>query len=304
MKSYTLIFLALILSSCLIGCANAVTPTPTFNPSTRETETLTFYMRSDTYTTLDVSGYGFDTDYTDDSQTLSVEVAGAVNVSYGFRAYTFTSDTVETELTVGSPTAILRVYGNFTGQLSSSWVCPETVTTLGYEAIKVVVYISTNNETSWTALATYVSDVVMTNKIVSALWNFQLNIQVTQLANTTASFMFGNTDYRSAISNVVFEKPFDSEVQWYRLSNADLVGFVIGGYADKIGEEAVYVLLLFAVCGAMYRRYNHFGPVAFWFILFAGPGGLLIALVPSWAVLPSAIFLILGCVFILWRLIR
>ena len=83
----------------------------------------------------------------------------------------------------------------------------------------------------------------------------------------------------------------------------DLIGFLIGSYVDILGE-AFYILVLFAFCGSLYRRYSHFGIVAFWFALFAGPGGLLLLFIPAWAIIPTAILLIVGCSLIVWRMIR
>ena len=144
----------------------------------------------------------------------------------------------------------------------------------------------------------------MADNLVASTWTFQAYTAYTTNSTTaTSALYFGNVDYRTCIQGITFTKPLESSIQLWRLSNADLMGFFVGGYYDIIGD-ALYVLILFAVCGSLYRRYGHFGPVAVFFALFAGPGSLLMLILPQWAIIPTATFLILGCAFILWRIIR
>lgn len=299
-QTFALAITLLILAS-FIGLANAATPSATYDPDTYEHQSLTLYMRSDTYTTNEVSGYGLDTDYTNTYASIASNITGVANVTYGFRVYLY-SATTTTELTSGTPAALINIYGNYTGQLSGNWYCPDATTILGVDAIKVVVYLYSGS--TWNAMGTFVTNHLMANGLVGSLWTFQLNVDITQTSYTYATFGFGDTDYRSLISGLVIEKPLESEVQMYRLSAGDLIGFALGGYADVLGADVVYIIALFGICAAFYRRYTHFGVVAFFFILFAGPGGLLIVFLPVWAILPIAVILILGCTFMLWRVLR
>jgi hypothetical protein len=164
--------------------------------------------------------------------------------------------------------------------------------------------VSVDGGATWTSQAVFVTNALLTEEIISSLWTITLNVNMVITDSAECTFAFGNTDYRSTVMGITILTPKASGIQWFRLSRADFIGFIIGGYADIIGAEAVYVLVLFAICGSMYRRYNHFGPIAFLFAIFAGPGGLLLVFLPAWAILPAAIFLIIGLIFILWRVIR
>jgi hypothetical protein len=299
-------YLFLLLWVCLfglVGCVSAATPAATFDPDNRETEALTLYLRSDTYTTLEVSGYGLDVDYTNTALSVNASSAGVVNVTYGIRVYLVTSDTVSTEITGGVPVAQILLTGNFSGQLSSSWVCPETTVIMGYQALQVEVYVSLNNGGSWSAQASFISPVVMSSKLVSNAWILSLKVNMVQDVNTTSSFTFGDSDNRCTVSGVVIQTPLQSEVQGWRLSRGDYVGFEIGAYTDIIGS-AFYVLILLVPTGILYFRYGHVGTIVFFFLLFGGTGGLVWVLVPAWAATVVSGLLILGFSFVVWRVIR
>ncbi len=285
-KLYLVILLSFIAVLGLLSCVSAATPAATYRPDNREKEILTLYLRSDTYTSCGVSGYGLDTDYT--NTALSVNI---------------TSDTVSTELTSGVPAAVVVAQNNFTGQLSSSWIAPETPLILGYQALQVTVYASTNNGVNWTAQANYLSNVLMSSKLEAASWTFSLRVTQTQTNTTTSSFTFGDTNNRCTLSGVSLQVPLQSEVQSWRLSRGDYVGFELGAYVDVIGS-AFYILLLLIPTGILYFRYGHVGTIVFFFLLFGGAGGLVWILVPAWAATVVSALLILGFSFVVWRVIR
>jgi hypothetical protein len=273
--------------------------------STAKNQNLTLFLRSDLYSFSGVSGYGLDTDYTNNATHISIVAGGNGNVTYGFRVYLLTSSVVSSELTNGVPEAKIYLASNFTGSISSSWVCPETSVTLGYQCLKVDVYTSTDSGGNWVNQATFITNELTTKKIESSLWTFTLNVNfTTSVSATNCQFSFGDSAYRSTVSGVTILTPNNSDLAAYRLSIGDLIGFIIGAYSDVIGVQAFYVLILFGCCAALYRRYTHFGVIAVFFILFAGPGGLLLLFIPTWAVEVAALLMILGCTFILWRLIK
>ena len=280
------------------------TPVPTYDPTNRPSDTLNLYMRSDIYTVFNVTAYGLDTDYTNEYAEVTTTTTGVANVTYGFMAYLVASPTSIIDLTGGIPVAHIPLTGNYSGQLSSSWTCPTTAVTLGYQAIKIDVYVSTDDGASWSARAGFISNRLITHWLVSSTWTLTLNLNHTITSDTVSSFSFGDTDHRSTITGIAVEQAIEPEKQWFRLNMGDLIGFIIGGYADVMGAQIFYVLILFGVNAALYRRYNHFGIVAVFFILFAGPGGLILLFVPSWAVAVVALLMIVGCALIVWRLIR
>jgi hypothetical protein len=287
----------------LVSCVSAATPAATYNPDNRENQVLTLYLRNDTYTTCDVSGYGLDTDYTNDALTISIGSAGVVNVTYGIRVSLVTSPTVITELTDGVPEAQIMLTGNFSGQISSSWVCPETNLILGFQALKVDIYVSLDSGANWAAQASYITNVLISSKLAASTWAFNLKTTITQATDTNASFTFGDSDNRCTISGVTLQVPLQSEIQAWRLSRGDYVGFEIGAYTDVIGS-AFYVLILLIPTGILYFRYGHVGTIVFFFLLFGGTGGLVWVLVPAWAATVVSGLLILAFSVVVWRVIR
>lgn len=281
------------------------TPTPT--PSIPTPPPVNYgpsklYFRSDTYTTFEVMGYGLDSDYTNTAQSVTEIYTGSAVVNYAMKVYLFSSDTHYAELTDG-PSAIISVNTNYTGLKSADCNIYDTSVVLGYQALKVEL-LEQFNGGEWLPIATFVSPVLITEMIESSTW--QLNLYVNNTVTSTytyATIVFGNSQYRSNIDGISFSEPDLSKVQMWRLSLGDFVGFLVGGYMAVLGD-AFYVLLLFGICGSLYRRYQHFGVVAVFFVLFAGPGSILLLFLPAWAIIPTMLFLLLGCGFILWRIIR
>lgn len=276
-----------------------------YAPPTQPVTTLkpNLYFRSDTYTTLGVSAYGLDNDYTNTYANITSSYGTSQSVYYGFRVWLVNSATSEAELTSGSPIATIGIGSNVTGSVAATWSFPGNDITLGYQALKVIMYQSTDN-TTWTARATYISPVLITDEIRQTTWTFILNVAYTNNGSATNSTVFfGDNQHKSGIMGIVFEKPAESQVQMWRFSMGDILGFVIGGYYDIIGP-AFYALILFGFFYSLYRRYGHVGPMLVTFVLFAGPGSILLILIPAWAIIPTALILILSGTFILWRIIR
>jgi hypothetical protein len=123
------------------------------------------------------------------------------------------------------------------------------------------------------------------------------------VSDFNSTFIFGSPTYKSGLYGLAMSVPLQSEIQLWRLTSGDYVGFEIGAYYDLIGG-AFYVLLLLLAAGVLYFRYGHFGTVAFFFVFFGGLGGTVWLLVPPWAAGVVSAFVILGISFIVWRLIR
>lgn len=293
------VFLLLVLCcsvmASLVGVSYGAVPT-------RTTQTENLYMRSDTYNVTDVVAYGLDTDYTNTAVYVPYTSASVVNVTYGFRVYVTYSSTHVTELTSGTPVAQLPLTGNFTGQLSSSWNCPETTTILGYEAIEVNVYASANGS-AWTSQAIFISNVLITNELQSSNWIFTLQLNMTQTTNTTCGFTFGNTDNRCTIGNIVILEPLQSEKQEWRFNRGDYVGFEIGAYTDLIGS-GFYMLILVMISFVLYFRYSNAAIIVFFFAIFGTSTGLVWFLVPPAAAAVVGALLILTFTFLVYRVIK
>ena len=292
------------------------TPTPTGTPAPTPPlyvgDTSNLYFRSDTYTTLNVSAYGLDSDFTD-TQVTSNTASDIDLVQYGIRVYLVSSDLQKTELT-NTVSAIITLThnstGNVTGLVYGSWIIPSKPVILGYQALQVDIYSYTPNSL-WTLEKSFISPVLITKEIYSTQLTFALYVNTTFITPSTlggvsdfnSTFIFGSPDYKSGLYGLAMSVPLQSEIQLWRLTSGDYVGFEIGAYYDLIGG-AFYVLLLLLAAGILYFRYGHFGTVAFFFVFFGGLGGTVWLLVPPWAAGVVSAFVILGISFIVWRLIR
>lgn len=255
-----------------------------------------YYFRSDTYQTLGVSGYGFDADYTNSHITLTYDTPRY----FAFRVWLYTSPTASVELTDGTYAVNMQFTGSeVNGTYSCSWECPDTNVILGYQALKIKLYTSTNG-LDWASVADYVSPVLITNKIEASTWYFSMALD---FEDDDAIYRFGDTYYRSGVSGIDFQTPKESEVQKWRITSGDYAGFVLGAYIDVIGE-ATYVIILLCFAGVFYFRYKNFGVIIVVFGLFGGAGGLAWFFVPAWAAAVVSGLCIFGASFMVWRLLK
>ena len=262
-----------------------------------------YYFRSDTYTTLSVSGYGFDSDYTNTPQTLTANYTGTDTVNYGFQVYLFSSSTHSTQLTSGV-SAIIPITGNYTGQNSATFNMPAASVILGYQALQVNV-LEQFGSGAWSTVATFVSPLLITNNIIPSTWTCTLYINNAQYGgNTYSGFSFGNSQFRSGINNILFSVPKESDIQAWRISRGDYIGFELGSYVDILPGGIFYVLLIIMICGVFYFRNSSFGVVVFLFILFGSSNGLLLLFLPGWIIPGIVAFIILGIAFIFWKVLR
>jgi hypothetical protein len=260
-----------------------------------------YFFRSDTYHTLGVSGYGFDSGDTYTPQTISEAYSGTGSLIYGFQVYLFSSPTQYSELTSG-PSALITINGNYTGYLNSTFNIPLTPVILGYQALQINVEIQLNGSV-WATIATFVSPVLITNNIQATTWQFNLyvNNQVYG-GNTYPSFSFGNSQYTSGVSGISFSKPLQSDIAMWRLQQGDYVGWILGEYTDELGF-GFYGLILFAVSATLYFRYKNSGVILFFFATIIVEGGFWWLLPPFGAAVAGILLLLIGS-FLLWRLLR
>jgi hypothetical protein len=259
-----------------------------------------YYFRSDTYTTFGVSGYGFDSSYTNTPQTVTESYGGTDAVNFGFQVFLYTSTGQSVELTDG-PSGIISVSGNYTGADSSIFNMPLTNVVLGYNALQILVEEQYNGG-SWATVATFVSPTLITNNIVASTWQFTIYINNIQTTSTTTSFNFGDSQVPSGISNIVFSTPLRSDIAMWDLSRGDYVGLILFEYMAELGT-AFYAIVLLGISGSLYWRYRHSGIIVFFFALLIS-GGFLFAVLPIWAASVAAAIVLLGGTFLVYRVLR
>jgi hypothetical protein len=259
-----------------------------------------FHFLSESLTANGVTAYGIKEDYGNDYESLSYSVSSGSYVQFGFRVYLVTDAETEVELTTGQPQGIIYLFGSNISTTTGYWICPEIRTS--QEALKIQVFMRTASTEwgEWIAITSFISDVLLVD-FERATWQFTLDAVFT--SENEISLSFGSWEHDSEVANVGLISIGESRVQWFRLSHNDLIGFLAGGYVDVIGE-AFYVFILLGIAASLYKRFGHLGPIAFFFTIFGGVGGIIWVFVPLWAAAVVSVFLILICTFIVWRLIR
>lgn len=259
----------------------------------------TLYFRSDTRTVNTITAYGLDTTQSDSVQ--SVSDSGAGTVSFGFRVFIVHSSGTLVEVTDGTPEATIAFASSYTGMKTSSWACPETPIILGYDALEVVIY-NRFGAGAWTAKASYITNGIMSKKILGQTWGF--NLYVSYDGASSASFSFGDSTTDSRITNVGFKVPLTQEIQQYYWSIGDLINALFFGYYVLIGQAMFFGVCLFIGLGSMYIRYRNFGPILLFFCLFGGVGGVAWAFVPAPFTYVIWIFLLIGLAASIFKVIR
>ena len=119
---------------------------------------IQYYFRSDTYKTLGVTGYGFDSDYTNTATSINESYSGTNPVNYAFQVYLYSTPTTYSLLTPSSlPT--ITVSGNYSGSQSVNYNMPLTSVTLGYQALQINV-LEQSGSGDWITVANFVSPVL------------------------------------------------------------------------------------------------------------------------------------------------
>jgi hypothetical protein len=258
------------------------------------------YFRSDTYTNNNATANGLDPANTNSPTNVNTTIT-TETVTYGFRVWTLHRFGTTTELTNGLPNAQVTRTTNGYGWQNGTWLCPQTTLAIGVDAIKVGIYLSTDSGATWTQKATYITHPLLSAALLEQTWTF--NLYTTRTASSHTAFTFGSLTYHSSINGIGLQPPTDTQLQSWRFFNGDWIGFILGTYTSQIGVAA-YLLILMIPATTLYLRHRNFGPVLVMFALFGGSGGIVWLFIPGWAAVAVNILLVLGFIFLIWKVLR
>ena len=265
-------------------------------------ENQNLYFRSDSTTIFSNTGYRLANENSYSTQFINSSTAAANDtIHWGLRVYLI-NDSVETELSPGVVVDFITLNTTYTGYSYGTWSFSGTDITIGEYAFKMVLYLKVDPY-DWVAKATFYGDLLVTDELKAGTWTLCLyHAYYVDAGHTYSTAYFGEAHYASYIQ-VILAEPRESDLQMWRLFNADLIGFTLGPYIDLLGP-AFYCLILFGICGSLYRRYSNAGIITIFFILLGGSGSILWIILPLYAIIPISILFILIGTFVLWRLIR
>ena len=176
--------------------------------------------------------------------------------------------------------------------------------TLGSQALKIDVYAKIDSG-SWTLQASFLSNALLTKQILSTTWSLNLNLEIISVTgNTTSYFRFGDTTYRSTLTDVTIVTPNYTDIQLWQWMNGDVIGLIFGAYLHVLGP-LFYVLIYILIFGGLYFRHRTFNPVAFLLVLGGGAGGFSAwVLLPPYAAAILSVFVIAAIGALLFKVLR
>jgi len=162
------------------------------------------YMRGDTHTVNGLATYFLGATQSATSQSYSRSGSGGLWVYYGTRVWKRSSAGVETEITAGTPVAVVSSSAPFTGIKSATWACPQK-SLEKTDAIVVRVYLQIASV--WYLAATFITERLNATQLNPATWRIYYYIKVIYnptLRVTTGYFYWGTTTYNSRIENFAY----------------------------------------------------------------------------------------------------
>jgi hypothetical protein len=282
------------------------TPTPSPSPTPVPTPTSitvivgadTMYFRGDLQTSNTISAYRLDTENSDISTTTPPDTLTTTTMTYAFRVWIINYLGVATELTNG-PTANITRTTSGVGLQTSTWNCPGSILDIGYDAIRISIYLETS--TGWLSRATYISPSLINKAVQSTQWTFTV---YTNKTSTESSFSFGSATYESKITGILFLDPSGYEITNYYLSSGNVVLAIFNSYTMVLGPVA-YLLMFLIPVGTLYIRHKTSNVILFLFILLGGaPGSLAWIFIPAWAAAGVDIIILLIGSFLVCRVAR
>jgi len=241
----------------------------------------TFYMRSDTHTTLAQLGFILDTTNTQGAGQIEQQVySGTGTVTFGVRVWLLNWDNSTNELTSGVPVATVLSSGG-SGLQIGYWTCPGySGFDLVVNAFMVCVYEQFNGG-AWTLVGTYVSNPQINIKFPLGTWTFNYYVNVsTSGGNTYATFNWGDSATPTAIL-LYYQLPSNWETQVTSLFSFDIVGFIMTPFQIAgVPINILYLFFLLCIVIAMYERQEDIVPLGLFLLMFMTSGGVIMAMIP------------------------
>jgi hypothetical protein len=277
------------------------TPSPSNSPIYNQgIQTYNYYYRSDPLSVNNETAYYLD--QTNTASTISLtSTATGTTVYYGFRVYILHYDGTQTELTSGTPEAVITHTTSTTHQSTSTWTPSRYFLDMGYDALKIETYTKIGGN-AWTLKSTHHTPQLLYTEIPQQTWTFTLYTNTTIYYYSTATYNFGSPTYPTNVE-LAFLTPSVFDVGRYYLGTGNVFMFILTQYTMEIGS-GVYLLLVLIPTGTLYLRHRHIGPVLLLFFMFGGSGSLVWIMIPAFAAAFVDAILILGLASIVWRLLR
>jgi hypothetical protein len=264
--------------------------------------TIIWYFRSDTQTVNEVTGYKLEETNTGSTAWTYSSASGDLTVYFGYRVWLVDSDGRATELTSGQIYCYRITTGE--GSQNTGFSISSIPLQMGFDAVKVSVYIKIGSGEWESAKATFISDRILKTYIEASTWVFQVYTKRIVSDGVTYGYIYwGSNTYQSGISGIQFTEPGVFDWMLYNFQSGNLVTFITLPYTFYIGG-LFYGLMVLVICVPLYNRYKSFTPILFLFILLGGGTGFLSLLVPEIGLQLGWLFLMLGLAGLIYKVTR
>jgi hypothetical protein len=259
---------------------------------------LTWYFRSDIWTILETLGYKLQTVNTNTATSDMRTDPLSKDVSYGFRVFVKDVLNATTELTTGTPEAIMLVTTNTSGMQTAYWNCPSFSGLVS--AVKINVYQRFNDE-AWSLRRVFISRDDLLWKFPAATWTFHFYINRT--AGSTYSTMWhGSYDVYDSRVDLQYYKADPWETAMARLWQMDLLGFLFMPWTYWLGD-IFWTLLLFGLIVTSYTWTGSLKLILAILWILGGSGSVLWAMIPAIALHVAALMLAIAMAWTFFRLV-
>lgn len=252
-------------------------PTPSPSPTpfddtvpSGQEGTIDLYYHADVHTVNEVSGYAALLTVPDEEISYQISTAGSASISWGFRVY-LQFETGASELTGGSPEAVITQAGDNETLETATISLSETRLSFGRTALKFVLYSSWDSGT-WTPQAVYISEELFYSSILDSTATVSLYLVRNESGGYTyATLYWGTSTYLSGVSDLNFRLGTTVDWQQYYLNEGNFLSFLTIPYVAVIGN-AFYALIFFGIMGSIYIRYKQLSALVLFVVMMCGSG--------------------------------
>lgn len=263
---------------------------------------VNWFMRSDTHTVNTETAYKLAQTNTAIHSTLAYSASGSETIYFGFRMWILRRKGQLAEITGSTPTSAFWRSADGNGIQNTTFNIPKTQLQIGFDALKVAVYVKFGAG-GWQLACTFITERLVKSAIEEGEYTFALwTSRLVSGGYTWATIRFGNNLYPSGLS-LELQEPSSYELMQYKLLSGDLVGAILTPYISVIGN-LFYGLLMLLICVPLYNRYRSLTPILLLFIIFGGAGGIFSLLVPEAGLGLAWIFLLFGLAGLLYKVFR
>lgn len=235
----------------------------------------TWYDRSDTHTTGNLTGYSLNATNTVSEHNFTVYSMGSKSVQWGWRWWWFDSINGSSEVSLGYPTAILSRTTTGDGTQSNYWTPWRRNFDPGFTAIVGRLYVRFDNG-AWQLVAVFQTDRLLYKKVMEDVWTVTVyTSRTTNATHTIASCSWGSSSYASRIEGIRLMNLRDDERIGFDWASGNLVMAVLRGFLLPFGAywNVMYAMFAMLILGPLYMRYRKLDPILVLLVLFGGVGG-------------------------------